>query len=273
MDGKAFDDLARSLASRTNRRRLVRAAVLGIAGAGGTRILPSEASRRGYSGTVSICNPTGSGSYTQMSVAAGVLSGYLAAGAVIDNGCCADGDCAGDGCSTGVCDPLTGSCQTTPIANGTPCTPDGPINLCREPATCQDGACTPGSGKICAQLHGGCEQLIGCNPSTGQCDYGPRADGSRCNRESGCVQGFCASGVCTDPPAKICLGDACRTCGYDACNDACICFHSACVGDPDCQHSSCDPQFGCVYESINEGETCSGVTGGHCAEGQCVAVI
>lgn len=273
MDGNAFDDLARSLASRTSRRKLVRAALLGFAGAGGVRMMPAEAARRGYGGTVSICNPTETGGYIRTSVAAALLSGYLAAGAVIDTGCCADGDCAGDACTTGVCDPLTGSCQTTPVANDTPCAPDGPINLCREPATCQEGICTPGLDRLCASVAGGCDRLIGCNPNTGQCEYGPRPDGSRCNRGGGCAQGFCAAGVCMDPPAKICLSDACRTCGYDACNDTCTCFYSACVGVPDCQHSYCDPERGCVFESINDGQACSTVSGGHCADGQCIGAV
>jgi hypothetical protein len=245
--------------------------MLGIAGAGGARILPTEAARRGYSGTVSICNPTGNGDYAQMTVAAALLSGYLAAGAVVSNGCCAHGDCAGDACSTGVCDHLTGICQTAPVANDTPCTPNGPVNLCQGQTTCQEGICTPGIVTLCAHVIGGCEQLIGCNPSTGLCEYEPVSDGSRCNRDTGCVQGFCASGVCLDPPAKICTGDACRMCSYDACNDSCICLHVGCAGDPDCQHSFCDPQIGCVFESINEGETCSGVNGGSCFDGQCVA--
>ncbi len=188
-----------------------------------------------------------------MSVAAGLLSGYLAAGAVVDNGCCADGDCGGDGCSTGICGPLTGSCQTAPIANDTPCTPNGPVHLCRGPATCQEVICTPGIGLECASMYGGCERLDGCNPATGQCDYGPAPDGARCNRGTGCAQGFCASGVCMDPPPMICTSNACRTCGYDPCNDSCTCFYIAGAGDPDCQRSSCHPGIGCVYESINEG--------------------
>jgi hypothetical protein len=269
LDDKSFDDLARSFASRTNRRRFVRAAVLGI-GAAGARILPTDAARRGYSGTVFVCNPTGNGGYTRVAVAAGALPGYLAAGAVIANGCCGDDECAGDGCSAGVCDALTGSCQTVPVENGIPCTPDGPVNFCREPATCQEGICTPGLHKLCASVAGGCDRLIGCNPATGQCDYGPVVDGTRCNRESGCVQGFCVSGVCMDPPAKVCPSDACRVCGYDACNDACTCYSSVCA-DSECQNGFCDPQIGCVYESVNEGESCSAVSGGHCVDGQCVA--
>ncbi len=271
LDDKAFDDRTRSLASRTNRRWLVRAAVLGLAGAGSARILPTEAARRGYSGMVSICNPTGNGGYTQMSVAAALAPGYLAAGAVMNSGCCADGDCSGDSCSTGVCDPLTGSCQTTPVANGTSCTPDGPANLCREPATCQGGICTPGIDRLCTDVYGACTRLIGCNPSTGQCDYGPAADGTRCNRGSGCAQGTCASGVCMDPPAKSCGGDACQICGYDACNDSCTCYFIYCAGSNECRHNYCNPSSGCVSENINEGGACSGIAGGHCASGECVA--
>ncbi len=271
MDEKAFDDLTRSLASRTNRRRLVRAAVLGLAGAGGARILPTEAARRGYSSTVSICNPTGTGGYTRMSVAAALLPSYLEAGAVLDNGCCADGDCAGDECSTGVCDPFTGSCQTTPVTNDTACTPDGPIDLCRSEYTCQNGICTPGTGTICVTLYGGCLELIGCNSATGQCDYENAPDGTRCNRGDGCAQGTCASGVCQDPLPRACPSDACRTCRYDPCGDHCFCTYTGCVGDPDCQSGTCDPQIGCVFESINEGGSCSAVSGGLCHDGQCVA--
>ncbi len=280
MDGGRFDDLARSFAHVTNRRRfLLNGAALAAAAAGGlVRVSSTEAARRGKPPEVSICSPDGPGGYTRAVVAVTALPGYLATGSVLDNGCCSGADCTGgDGCSTAICDPQTGSCAIVSTEDGASCTPDGPIDLCRAPYTCQQGACSPGLQLICAEVAGGCTRLIGCNPATGQCEYGPVPDGTSCGRGSGCAPGTCAAGVCLDPPERECPSDACKLCGYDACNDVCSCIFIGCGSPvPGCQSAACDPEVGCVFTNINEGGPCDhdqdGVLG-LCMEGICISRI
>lgn len=274
MDHRIFDDLTRSIATKSDRRRVLRLGLAAVAAVAGlARLDPASAARRGYTGQVTICKPDGAGGYRRVSVPAGTVAGHLATGSLPDNGCCANLDCTGgDTCSTAVCNPHTGACQHTPVADGTECTYPGPPDLCYPPATCQSGICTRGMRAICPSYAGGCIQSLGCNPATGQCDTGPSPDGTRCFRDEGCVQGTCANGICLDPPVRDCGGDACRLCGYDSCLDACICVAVACSGDPDCQNSSCDPEIGCVYQPIREGEPCGGGSG-TCVDGVCTAVV
>lgn len=275
MDGRKFDDLARSFADRTDRRRFLRHGVVAAMAGALVSSTNASAARRGKPPTTTICKPDGAGGYTRVTIETGLLPAHLATGSVVDNGCCSGLDCtSGTTCADASCDVFTGQCIAVPTADGTECTPDGPINLCRTPYTCQAGVCAEGIGTTCASVAGGCTQLIGCNPSTGQCEYGPRPDGSSCNRGTDCVRGTCSAGVCLDPPVKTCPGDACRSCGYDACSDSCSCIHFACGSrDPECESARCDPEIGCVFTPINEGQPC-GTTGGMvCYEGVCTAFV
>lgn len=275
MDGRTFDDLVRSFATRSNRRRFLQRGAVAAAAGALLSAAPASAARRGKPPAVSICKPDGAGGYTRASVSPSLLLMHLAAGAVRDSGCCAHSECgAEDDCSSGVCDPVSGACGAVWVADGTECTPDGQINLCRVPYTCQAGVCSEGDGGICAEVAGGCTRLIGCNPSTGLCDYGPAPDGTSCNRESGCVPGSCSAGVCLDPPVKTCPGDACRPCGYDACQDACTCVSIGCGSpEPQCLRAHCDPEIGCVNTPINEGQPCGTGEGTICYQGVCTAVV
>lgn len=275
MDGRRFDDIARSLAHGTSRRRfLVRGAAAAAAVTGGLLGTSStDAARRGKPPKTSICTPDGAGGYTRVTIDTVLLPGYLATGSLLDNGCCSGSDCPGGAaCSEATCNVQTGTCSAELVADGTECTPDGPINLCRAPYTCQAGICSEGFGVLCAEIAGGCQRLIGCNPSTGLCDYGPAPDGTSCLRGENCADGTCADGICLDPTPRGCPSDACRQCGYDACFDICICVFIGCGSDyPECQSASCDPELGCVFTNINEGGPClrAGVPGS-CFEGVCL---
>jgi hypothetical protein len=274
MDGRTFDDLVRSFASRSSRRRLLRRGVAAAAAAAGLATLdPAGAARRGYSARTNICTPVAGGGYASMTVSTALLPGYLAAGAVLDQGCCAASDCGGgDGCAAAVCTVATGACELVFESDGTECTPNGPVNHCRLPYTCQGGVCSEGVGIFCPSIVGGCFHSIGCNPATGLCETAVDDDGTACFR-TGCADGFCQAGTCMDPPVKECSGDACNLCGYDACNDVCSCIAVGCARDPDCELGHCDPAVGCVFESINEGGTCTSVPGGVCVDGDCTAAV
>ncbi len=278
MDGRRFDDIARSFAHGSSRRRfLLKGATAAAAVAGGLlQASPTDAARRGKPPKTSICNPDGAGGYARVTIDPVLLPVYLAAGAVLDNGCCSGLDCAGDSsCSQATCDVQTGACNVVPIADGTTCTPDGPINLCRAPYTCQSGVCSEGFGIICAEVAGGCERLLGCNPATGQCEYGPAADGTSCLRGNDCAFGTCGDGVCLDPPPRECPSDGCRQCGYDPCGDTCTCISIGCAPiHPECQSARCDPAVGCVFTNINaDGPCMSEGQPGTCVDGACLVVV
>lgn len=275
MDDQQFDHLTRLLASSSDRRRLLRRGLAALAVGGGlASVDPASAARRGYSGTTSLCQPAPGGGYSRITVAIALVPRYLAAGAVPDNGCCSSSECgSGDDCSVSICNVATGACQSTPEADGIECTPNGQINLCRLPYTCQQGVCQEGIGTFCPGISGGCLRSIGCNPSTGQCEYGPQPDGASCNRGNGCTLGTCLDGACLAPPARECKGNACLLCSYDSCLDSCFCSTLACTGSTECLRVYCDPEVGCTRESINEGGACTAVEGGICSQGVCEAGI
>ncbi|HET9661123.1 MAG TPA: hypothetical protein VFP05_12385 [Thermomicrobiales bacterium] len=232
---------------------------------------PTEAARRGYSGNISLCKPDGAGGYTRISVSVAVAQAYQDSGYLPDSGCCADTDCGGDSCSSGICDPVLGECLLVPVADGAECTPNGPINLCAVPYSCQAGVCT-GASYACPGVFGGCTKSLGCNPTTGECEYGPADDGSACPRFNGdtrCINGTCQDGICLDPPVEDCGGDLCNPRVYDSCNGGCISYAVRCDFDPECRTGYCDPERGCVFTNINEYGPCGAGGAGTCLGGVC----
>lgn len=272
MDGRKFDDLARAFASSTNRRRFLRRGTVAVAAAGGlSRVVPTEAARRGYSGKTALCKPDGGGGYARVLVSNVLLDAYLDSGYLLDYGCCADTDCSGsDNCSTSTCDLTTGACQSIPLPNDTPCTPGGNADLCLGPYTCQGGVCSEGPGIFCPSFPGPCIQFQGCNRATGQCETILTPDGLPCPR-SGCADGTCSSGTCVDPPALSCSSNLCQVCVYNSCFVECNCADLPCLAtNPECQEAHCNPDVGCIITNI-DGLPCSGSTG-MCQNGLCVPI-
>lgn len=117
-------------------------------------------------------------------------------------------------CHEAVCDPITGVCAETAVADGT---------------ACDDGdACT--SGDRC--MAGSCIR------SPVVCDDGNSCTDDSCNSTSGCV--FTVNSVTCDD------GNACTTgdvCAEGVCTGAAV----ACDDGELCTDDSCDPARGCVY--------------------------
>ncbi|MCW5814961.1 MAG: hypothetical protein KIT84_28300, partial [Labilithrix sp.] len=117
-----------------------------------------------------------------------------------------------DGFSSGTCDscddnnPCTtdacssGSCEHTPVSNGTACNDDNPCTLTD---TCQGGTCVGGDPVICAPLDP-CRVAGTCDPSTGTCSNPPAPDGQPCDSGDRCVAAFCANGACTGGTPVTC---------------------------------------------------------------------
>ncbi len=98
-------------------------------------------------------------------------------------------------CQTAACEPATGECVVTPLANGLACD-DG--SLCTTSDSCTDGACA-GTAVACSDDGGGCSVGV-CNPSSGACEYAPLDD---C---TACPGGFCAGGACGGLPPAVVYG-------------------------------------------------------------------
>jgi hypothetical protein len=125
----------------------------------------------------------------------GGLPGVCNAGACEDAMLCAGVDCStGNECTTGACDPLTGGCSTSNVADGTSCDFGG------LPGVCNAGACE--DAMLCADVtcDDGNECTTGaCDPLDGSCSFANLADGTACSI------GSCSAGSCvptTPDPAS-----------------------------------------------------------------------
>ena len=176
------------------------------------------------------------------------------------NTTCSEGQCVGnerncasvgDQCNVGYCDEATGACETTPVADDTPC--DNGL-FCTVEDTCQNGVCTAGPERSCDADGGGCQVGV-CDEDSNSCVGDPLPDGTTCDDGLFCtVNTECVSGQC--------VGGAPRDCSAagDQCNDG-VCDESinSCVPDPVNDGTSCDDGLYCTV-----GNTC---LGGSCASG------
>ena len=152
-----------------------------------------------------VCDP-GTGSCVAMPVADGTGCDDGSLCTVSDR--CAAGTCAGsavdcsglsDMCNAGVCDPGTGSCVATPVADGTSCSD---ADLCTTGDVCRAGACG-GTATDCSLLTDMCN-VGSCDPGTGGCRATPVTDGTACDdgdpttTGDACMTGTCRGTSCPD---------------------------------------------------------------------------
>ncbi len=149
---------------------------------------------------------------------------------------------ATDGCTTAICEPATGTCNSVAVVNGTACD-DG--DLCTGGDTCQSGVCT--------SVLAGCEDndlctLDSCDPDFGciHQDFGGACDdGNPCTINDACMEGVCEG---TENP----------------CDDGIFCTNDGCQEDKGCIHLAKNPLVGCednnpctVNDKCGDG-TCGG---------------
>jgi hypothetical protein len=128
-------------------------------------------------------------------------------------GTCAAGACSGSvlkdcssglaACTAGYCDPSTGACATDNAPNGTACTSN---DKCLVNTACSGGLCV-GDERPCP-AQGQCTTGT-CNPTSGDCEAMPVADGTPCD-ECGAL-GACTGGSCvcsSSPDAGVDAGSA-----------------------------------------------------------------
>ncbi len=165
--------------------------------------------------------------------------------------------CASLPCATNTCDPATGECVATPLANGSPClVGGGPCMACESNAcvpndlgSCDDGnACT--ANDACA--------AGSCTGAKVNCDDGNACTTEACEALTGCVYTDVLDGTACDDGKTCTLNDACtgKKCQGDASKCKEICF-----SDADCPGSACDNVthicYACTSDAgCNSGETC-----------------
>ncbi len=115
-------------------------------------------------------------------------------------------------CTTDSCDPATGLCVHTNLADGTRCDAGNP---CTVDDVCQGGACYWGSSKTCTALDQ-CHVAGVCSPATGACtnpnanNYTPCDDGLKCTSGDQCENGVCAgTAIC---PATVTCDESTGLC-------------------------------------------------------------
>ena len=122
---------------------------------------------------------------------------------------CTAGACAGtaldcspmaDGCNTAACDPTSGTCVVTPVADDTAC---DDANGCTTGDHCTAGACG-GTGLDCSGMTSGC--MVGvCDPATVTCSAMVAPDGTSCNDSNACTTAdTCMAGACGGTPLTHC---------------------------------------------------------------------
>jgi hypothetical protein len=252
---------------------------------GGASVTCAAADQCHAAGT---CNPA-TGTCTSAALANGTPcsdGNACTQGDTCQGGSCTSGapvTCAApDQCHTGgTCNPATGTCSNSVVANGTPCN-DG--NACTLADTCQAGTCTGGAPVTCPAADQ-CHLAGVCNPASGACSVAVAPDGTACNDGNACTTGdACNAGACTPGAPKTCApADQCHVAGTcdsstglcsnpaapngTACNDGNVCTTSdacsagACVGGAPkscddgnaCTTDSCNPTSGCVNTPSGSG--------------------
>ena len=210
---------------------------------------------------------------------------------------CAGGLCAGqpkdcstydDDCNVGLCDPDTGLCTKSALADGEACD-DGVA--CTASDSCAGGVCE-GTPLDCSELDGPCQVGV-CDVEEGACEIQVSADDSPCEDGDPCTGGdTCLGGTCAAGDLDLCAscydteaGGACDD--GDACTINTFCLATGtelvCMGQPKtcpdlglpCQYAACEPETGdCVPVPLPDGLTCNDADPctvlDVCAAGQCV---
>ncbi len=126
---------------------------------------------------------------------------------------CSEGICVGtardcsleleldEQCQDPACNEETDLCYAVNHANGSLCNDS---NLCTEPDTCQNGACT-GSNPVVCVAQDQCHVAGVCDEETGECSNPIKENGTGCSDGLFCTDSdTCQEGLCTAGPAMDC---------------------------------------------------------------------
>lgn len=250
MEDRRFDEIARSLASSTSRRGLLRGAIGAVFG--GALGMAGVSRGGAQDGKALICHHTGDGRYILINVSINAVPDHASHGDLIDDSSCPEGQsldyatCACSGTSAceaapdsetcaGQCGAIINNCGQT-VDCGTCCTPDltCPVGRCGSfedgcggtiECACPDGGtcidttcCTPMSmcpEDRCGVIDDGCGGAMEC-----KCPVGAVCTGTTCcTPMSTCPEGRCGAlddgcgGTikCKCPNGDVCTGTTCCT--------------------------------------------------------------
>ncbi|HYC53676.1 MAG TPA: hypothetical protein VEL28_01885 [Candidatus Binatia bacterium] len=233
---------------------------------------PKDCSSLDESCKTGTCNPANGECFGEAVPAGTPCNDGLACTVVDDCGSCADcagipKDCssAGDQCNDGVCDPDSGLCEASPVADPTGCN-DG--LACTENDVCTGGVCA-GTPTDCSGLTNQCSTGV-CNVISGLCQAVPVGNGTGCNDGSPCTtDDVCSAGSCTGTPVDCSsAGDQCNTGSCNAVTGLC---ESRAVTDG----NGCDDGLACTTGDVCTGGVCAGTAvdcsgiGDQCNFGAC----
>lgn len=148
-------------------------------------------------------------------------------------------------CTDQTCNPITGLCETVPIAAPIPCDDD---NACTIGDHCENGLCSPNQEVLCPPSDDGC--LVGiCIPASGGCDWVQASDGIGCTDDNACTSNeACLAGDCVGETV-------------------------VCVSPPNsCAVAFCNAALGCTTKNADDGILCQNMpclVGSTCASGVC----
>jgi hypothetical protein len=187
---------------------------------------------------------------------------------------CSKGACAGGPqntcglsttpCVAVICYEQSKTCQSTPVNDGTACTP---TDLCQVNGTCHIGDCI-GQPKDCTFSPLNECNTVACDPATGKCTPKPDSTkddtpcvltGDVCSVNKTCMSGQCGAGTPKDCSAFTvgCAVGACDpTSGICGPQNAPV--GTACTqGIPECHVGACDAKGGCIPTSAADGSACN----------------
>jgi hypothetical protein len=297
MDGSRFDDLARLLAKKQNRRsslRVMTASALGVAGLGWFSADAKDDKKDKKDkkhGDVTTNDGSGDDHDNRGDCARDgkkcqkgrdCCSGHCCNGTC--QTCCADADCptpndlckkaacaggrctavvavvctAGDRCHlTGTCDPTTGQCTNPPAPAGTACD-DG--NMCTRNDFCDGAGGCAGTSITCKPLDQ-CHVAGTCDPATGTCSNPGAPNGTACDDGNACTQtDTCQNGVCVGGNPVVCAAQ-------DTCHDVGVCDTTTgqCSNPPKADGASCNDGNLCTQTDTCQGGVCTGTDPVVCA--------
>ena len=272
MDSNRFDDLTRSLAGGTSRRRMLKG-LLGGAGAGALSLV-------GTHRAAAVARPVGATCIRPTDCTSGVCDRatrrcICPPSLVVCNRVCVNpasyatdaANCGGCGrvCPGGVC--AGGTCGAV---LGVSCLSGG---ACAS-GNCVDGVCCAAAS--CAPLDSACQVGV-CQPGFGGCATENRADGTHCDDGNACTQtDTCQAGICVGSNPVVCAAlDQCHDVGV--CNSATgICSNpnktdgaactdgNACTQTDTCQTGVCtggNPVVCTASDQCHQAGSCNPATG------------
>ena len=238
MDGTRFDDIAKTLARGTTRRRLLAGLAGGVLGALGLRGAGAQVSQAQCGNVVCKTDPGG--------CAPGCVCCVYSNGnsRCRPPGTCSPGSVACPADRPRV-DPVRGCVQ---CLDATQC--PAPAGAC-EAVTCTNGVCGVGpapAGTVCRPAIGPCDVAETCTGSSTVCPPDAKladttpcdADGDACTVGDACQAGFCVPGLPREcRPCQECSGGDCVPVATDTRCPAGCCGGICCRDDETCVAGSC----------------------------------